>query len=194
MPIEFIRYAVKNLEPKEKILFQTKTHWIILVSPILTMIFGLALWTVVPETDASTLKALSSDPLRHLFETPKLMIFPFAVLITFLGLGMFIKRFLDLIASEMTVTTRRVIDKEGFFWRNANEIDARKLEGSELVNQSWLGQLLDYGSLTLNGVGGKRITLPYAVSPLEMRRQVSRLIAHYDKRQRIERGQQSRSE
>ena len=181
MAIEFIRYAAKNLEPNEKILFQTRTHWIILLNPVATILVGLIALGWATNGEGLSYERFASDPFSTFFENPWIALIPISALAIVQGMVLFVRRFVALIASEMTVTTRRVIDKEGFIWRNANEIDARKLEGSELVDQSWLGQLLDYGTVSINGVGGKRITLPFACSPLEVRRQVSRLIAHYSR-------------
>jgi len=183
MPIQIIRYASKNLEPGEKILFQTRTHWITLAKPMILMMVAIAVFEWANRPDTPSIGVFLQDPVNLFLEHPFSIITPVAALMFLQGFATFGGRIIALISSELTVTTRRVIDKEGLIWRNANELDARKLEGSELVSQSWLGQLMDYGTVAINGIGGKEIRIGYACHPLEVRRQVSKLIAHYDKRQ-----------
>jgi len=186
MPIEIIRYAEKNLEPGEKILFQTRTHWIVLVKPGILLLFGLAIAIATQQANLPTLDRIQEAPFEALWQTPYILFLPIAAVFILQGGVMLIARALVLIGSEMTVTTRRVIDKEGLIWRSANELAGQKLEGSQLSHQSWLGQILDYGTLSIDGTGGKTLTLPYAKAPITLRHHVSRLIAHFDRRRRRE--------
>lgn len=192
MGIQIIQYAKKNLEPGEKILYQTRTHWIVLLTPVLYLMIAAtvhawARYHGVHGLPGNDLKAIPGLIVNNVDDTlPLITIFLASSAVSgyfaLVGLVMLITRTVALITSEMTVTTRRVIDKDGLFWRDANEISARQLEGSRLVAQSWLGQLLDYGTLEVNGVGGKVIRLPFATSPLTLRRYVARLIAAYERR------------
>lgn len=191
MALEIIQYARKNLEPGEKIIYQTRTHWIVLAYPALMVIGAMAihLWSsyhglTAPPGGLAAIPELVMGDTANTLPILAMFLASSAVkgYLALVGIIMLTSRVITLISSEMTVTTRRVIDKEGLFWRDANEIPASRLEGSRLIAQSWLGQVLDYGTLELSGVGGKPLKLPYAVSPLTLRRHVSRLIAAHEKR------------
>ena len=54
--------------------------------------------------------------------------------------------------TEFAITDRRVISKRGFIWRNTDEMNMDKVE-SVKVEQSMLGRLLDYGTVTVVGTG-----------------------------------------
>jgi uncharacterized membrane protein YdbT with pleckstrin-like domain len=50
--------------------------------------------------------------------------------------------------TEIAVTNRRVIYKKGFIWRRTNEMNMDKVESVQ-VDQSILGRMLDYGTVTI---------------------------------------------
>ncbi len=54
--------------------------------------------------------------------------------------------------TEFAITDRRVISKRGFIMRNTAEMNMDKVE-SVKVEQSVLGRLLDYGTVTVVGTG-----------------------------------------
>ncbi|MCK7543720.1 PH domain-containing protein [Marinobacter bryozoorum] len=184
MSIEIIGYAARNLEPGEKIVFQTRTHWITLASPVIFILVGVAVTSGVYSLGVPDMDTVKADPVSVVFDTPHTLLLVVALFFLLQGVLTFIRRLMIVLGSEMTITSRRVIDKAGVIWRDADEIHAGKLEGSKLIRQSWLGQLLNYGTLAINGTGGKVITLLNARQPMTVRRNISRLIAYHEKRQR----------
>ena len=71
-------------------------------------------------------------------------------------------------STEMAITNRRVIAKFGFIWRKTFEIDRQKVE-SVKVDQSILGRILDYGTVTITGTGSSSEPVQNIDSPLEFR-------------------------
>ena len=74
--------------------------------------------------------------------------------------------------TETDVTNLRVVHKTGFIKRQTFEMSLDKVESVD-VNQSILGRLMDYGDLTIQGVGEGTRTITTITSPLEFRSAVT---------------------
>lgn len=70
---------------------------------------------------------------------------------------------------EFVVTNKRVIVKTGLFALDALEINFQNIE-TVLVHQSFIGGLLDYGTITISGAGGTFRTIRKIAKPLEFRK------------------------
>jgi uncharacterized membrane protein YdbT with pleckstrin-like domain len=70
--------------------------------------------------------------------------------------------------TETDVTNMRVVHKTGFIKRRTFEISLDKVESVD-VNQSILGRLMNYGDLTIQGVGERTQTISTIASPLAFR-------------------------
>jgi len=62
----------------------------------------------------------------------------------------------------------RVVHKTGFIKRRTFEMALDKVESVD-VNQSILGRILDYGDVTIQGVGEGKETITTIASPLRFR-------------------------
>jgi uncharacterized membrane protein YdbT with pleckstrin-like domain len=71
--------------------------------------------------------------------------------------------------SEFVITNRRIIIKTGFIARNTFEMNLSKIE-SVNVDQSVMGRILNYGSITIIGSGGTKETFHRISGPLEFRK------------------------
>jgi len=71
--------------------------------------------------------------------------------------------------SEFAITNRRVIIKKGFIARDTFEMNLSKIE-SVNVDQSVMGRILNYGSMTIIGAGGTRETFHKIARPLDFRK------------------------
>lgn len=71
--------------------------------------------------------------------------------------------------SEFVITNRRIIIKTGFIARSTFEMNLSKIE-SVNVDQSVMGRLLNYGSITIIGTGGTRETFRNISKPLSFRK------------------------
>lgn len=74
--------------------------------------------------------------------------------------------------TEMAVTNRRVIYKNGLIWRQTNEMNMDKVESVQ-VEQSILGRVLDYGNVTILGTGAGFETMHIIGSPIELRNSIT---------------------
>lgn len=71
--------------------------------------------------------------------------------------------------SEFVITNRRIIIKTGFIARNTFEMNLSKIE-SVNVDQSVMGRILNYGSVTIIGSGGTKETFHNISHPIEFRK------------------------
>lgn len=138
----------KNLLTDEKILFQTKKHWIIFFVPALLIIVSIFFFT-------------NENPLVQKFSAIPLL----GAVITA------INQFLLYITSEFAVTTRRIIMREGFFFKHTNETRLATIANVS-VNQSLLGQILNYGTVIIHAFGGDRDPFMAISNPNEFQKQL----------------------
>ena len=88
-----------------------------------------------------------------------------------IGVFALLSPLVDYATSEFGVTNKRVIIKVGFLRRKTLELLLRHVETIS-VDQSVMGRLLNYGSVTLTGSGGVREMFHNISAPLEFRRQI----------------------
>jgi len=95
--------------------------------------------------------------------------------IAFLSLrGILTLGLLPLIArwtSEFVITNKRVIVKVGLIYRHTLELNLQRVE-SVSVDQSIVGRVLGYGTITIIGTGGTREPFHRIADPLEFRKAV----------------------
>ena len=73
--------------------------------------------------------------------------------------------------TEITITSLRVIYKRGLLARNVGEISIDRIEGV-MVIQSVLGWLLNYGRLSVRGMGVGEVLLPKIQDPIRFRQAI----------------------
>lgn len=73
-------------------------------------------------------------------------------------------------STEVAITNKRIIFKQGFISRSTVEISLAKVE-SVRVDQSLAGRFLDYGTLVISGTGMAAAPIAGIARPLEFRRQ-----------------------
>lgn len=71
--------------------------------------------------------------------------------------------------SEFVITNRRIVIKEGFIARRTFEMNLSKIETVN-VDQSVMGRILNYGSITIIGTGGTKETFHNIARPMAFRR------------------------
>ena len=74
--------------------------------------------------------------------------------------------------TEIAVTDRRVIYKQGLIRRQTNEMNMDKVESVQ-IDQSVLGRILDYGDVKLLGTGEGFETLRTIASPIQLRNSIT---------------------
>jgi uncharacterized membrane protein YdbT with pleckstrin-like domain len=153
-------YASRHLIPGEKIVYETRLHWIILAwQVIFALIFlfapGVALlYFYHDKTDVVWLAAL---------------LLASGVIVILAGT-------MRRNATEMAVTNKRVLIKQGITSRRTLEILLQKVE-SIAVEESMMGRMLGFGTVIVKGTGGTPEPFTRMASPLEFRSQVEQQIA-----------------
>jgi uncharacterized membrane protein YdbT with pleckstrin-like domain len=129
------RYIDDILQPGEKVLYSTNAHWIFYGPAILAWIAVGALLVV----------GAAIPPLVPLAWAAGAVIAVAAVYFTIRG-------WFHRLTTETDVTDRRVVHKTGFINRHTFEISLDKIASVE-VDQSIPGRLLNYGNVTIVGMG-----------------------------------------
>jgi uncharacterized membrane protein YdbT with pleckstrin-like domain len=146
------RYIDDILQPGEKVLYSTNAHWIFYLPAIVAWIVALALLAVT----------VSFPPMAPLGMVA-------AAVIAIVALYFTVKGWFHRFTTETDVTDRRVVHKTGFINRHTFEIALDKIASVD-VDQSIPGRLLNYGNVTIFGVGeGSIQPIKTIASPLAFR-------------------------
>jgi uncharacterized membrane protein YdbT with pleckstrin-like domain len=151
------RYIDEILQPGEKVLYSTNAHWIFYFPAILAWILVLVLLILSRMTAIDTLVLLCLAA---------------AVVAALAALYWTVKAWFHRWTTETDVTNMRVVHKTGFIKRRTFEMSLDKVESVD-VNQSILGRILNYGSVTVRGVGEGAETIDMIASPLEFRSHIT---------------------
>jgi uncharacterized membrane protein YdbT with pleckstrin-like domain len=148
------RYIDEILQPGEKVLYSTNAHWMFYLP-------AMAAWA------ASIILLILSGVAAAV---PGLVLFCLASasVVGLVALYLSFKAWFHRWTTETDVTNMRVVHKTGFIKRRTFEMALDKIESVD-VNQSILGRLLNYGDVTINGVGEGRETIRTIASPLAFR-------------------------
>ena len=151
------RYIDEILQPGERVLYSTNEHWMFFLPAIAAWIVAVAflvLWRLVTG-DALMLFCLALAAVAGLA-----------------ALYWTAKAWFHRWTTETDVTNMRVVHKTGFIKRRTFEMSLDKVESVD-VNQSILGRILNYGSVTVRGVGEGAETIDTIASPLDFRNHIT---------------------
>jgi uncharacterized membrane protein YdbT with pleckstrin-like domain len=151
------RYIDDILQPGEKVLYSTNAHWIFYLPAI-------GAWIV-----AIVFLVLSR---MIVAETPALICLSLAAIAGVFALYKMLTAWFHRWTTETDVTNLRVVHKTGFIKRRTFEMSLDKVESVD-VNQSILGRLLNYGDVTVRGVGEGAETIKTIASPLDFRNHIT---------------------
>jgi uncharacterized membrane protein YdbT with pleckstrin-like domain len=151
------RYIDDILQPGEKVLYSTNAHWIFYLPAIGAWIVALILLILsrMTTTEGLILLCLSA-----------------AAVVALAALYWTAKAWFHRWTTETDVTNLRVVHKTGFIKRRTFEMALDKVESVD-VNQSILGRILNYGDVTIQGVGEGKETISTIASPLEFRNHIT---------------------
>lgn len=155
-------YIDASLVPGESVVYQTRLHWIVMLRHIL---LGLVLFAVA----AALLSYLLHHPQSSI--TDKHLTEGGAAAFLFFGIVTIVAGAVRRNATEMAVTTRRVVVKQGLVSRKTIEMLLNKIETIE-VSEPMTGRMLGYGSITIVGTGGTSEPFHKLAHPLQFRGQV----------------------
>ena len=113
-------------------------------------------------------KVLYSTNAHWMFYLPAMAAWFVALVAVYWTVGAWFHRW----TTETDVTNMRVVHKTGFIKRRTFEMALDKIESVD-VNQSILGRILDYGDVTIMGVGEGRESIKTIASPLAFRNSIT---------------------
>ena len=143
-----MKYVAKILEDGEAVAHSARVHWIVYFLPVL--------WTA-----AGIFFAVSFSDEGIVLGIIMIAAGPFFFLVAFIR-----RR-----TTELAITDRRVIVKTGFIQRDTSELNRERVEGVS-VNQSVLGRMLGYGTVSVQGTGGGIAPVKLVADPIDFRRAV----------------------
>jgi uncharacterized membrane protein YdbT with pleckstrin-like domain len=85
-----------------------------------------------------------------------------------IGIYIFFHLMIKKWTTEIGITTHRFIKKTGFFTIKTDEMAIHNIEGVKLT-QNFLGQMLGYGKIRIEGTGVDAIELPVIANPVAFR-------------------------
>jgi uncharacterized membrane protein YdbT with pleckstrin-like domain len=129
-------YARENLSAGEKIVYRTSQHWILFIESVSIILTAVVIFYLSIEYGGDT--------------TPYINYLGYGTL--FFGLMKFSHELIRHHTSEFVVTTERVIIKVGVLKRTSLAMPLSKIESVE-VNQTLMGQILDFGTIHITGTG-----------------------------------------
>ena len=97
----------------------------------------------------------------------------FALLIPTIFFGLI--AVINVMTTELAVTNQKVIGKTGFIQRVSIDLPLDKLESIN-IDQGVMGRILGFGRVSIRGVGGNNVSIPFIKNPLDFRRVVMGLI------------------
>jgi len=151
------RYIDEILQPNERVLYSTNAHWIYYLPAIAAWIVAILLFVLsrTTETEGLILLWLSAS-----------------VVAAIAALYWTAKAWFHLWTTETDVTNLRVVHKTGFIKRRTFEMSLDKVESVD-VNQTIHGRILNYGDVTILGVGEGKETISTIASPLIFRNYIT---------------------
>ena len=151
------RYIDEILQPGERVLYSTNAHWIFYFPAILAWIVAIALFVVSRRTDIYGVMIIC------LFGSG---------LVALAALFWTVKGWFHRFTTETDVTNLRVVHKTGFIKRRTFEMALDKVESVD-VDQTILGRILNYGDVTIRGVGEGIETIKTIADPLAFRSSIT---------------------
>jgi uncharacterized membrane protein YdbT with pleckstrin-like domain len=151
------RYIDEILQPGEKVLYSTNAHWMFYLPAI-------GAWIV----------AIVFLVLSRMVGTDVLMLvcLAFAAVVGLAALYWTATAWFHRWTTETDVTNMRIVHKTGFIKRHTFEMSLDKVESVD-VDQSILGRIMNYGNVTIMGVGEGKETISTIASPLAFRNAIT---------------------
>jgi len=147
-------YVDNNLMQDEQVVYRARIHWLIFLPGLFWLLAAAAL-------------AVGGLYIVYL---PIAAAVALAVALYHLLLAWIMR-----LSTELAVTSKRVILKQGLIKRDTHELNHSKVESFQ-VEQGILGRIFDFGNLTIHGTGGGRTPIRHIEAPLEFRRRAMEAI------------------
>jgi uncharacterized membrane protein YdbT with pleckstrin-like domain len=147
-------YVERVLQPGETIRHISRIHWVVYLPGLVLGLIGIIGLGYMARNGANSALLL------------------FVAVIEAAALVSLARAWFRRWTTEVAVTDRRVIYKRGFVRRHTIEMNMDKIESVD-VDQSILGRILGYGTVTVRGTGAGLEPLARIDSPIELRNSVT---------------------
>jgi len=151
------RYIDEILQPGEEVLYSTNAHWVFYLPAIAAWIVAMILFVLSRAT---------------IVEGVILLCLSASAVVAIVALYWTARAWFHRTTTETDVTNKRVVHKTGFIKRRTFEIALDKIESVD-VNQSIMGRILNYGDVTILGVGEGKETISTIAAPLSFRNAIT---------------------
>jgi uncharacterized membrane protein YdbT with pleckstrin-like domain len=151
------KYIEKLVGPDERIIFETRVHWIVYLVPLIMIAVGIAAFAALVVA-AGRKAEPSGAAVVFLFSFP-------------IGIYALFTAWIGRATTEMAVTTRRIVYKRGWISRNTIEINFNRIESLD-IKQSILGRIFDFGTVVIRGTGIGVQPMHNVAAPLQLRNAV----------------------
>jgi len=153
-------YIDKNLIEGETVIYEAKPHWVLFLKPMILALILVAIAAALFYFASQSIDSSNTIWMRRIGE----VLIALAIIPVVVG---FFRRS----AREYAVTNKRVVMQIGVMKRMSEEVFLNKIE-SIGVDQSVMGRMLGYGTVTIPGTGGSFEPFERVSAPLELRRQI----------------------
>ena len=148
-------YVQRVLQPGEELRHSASIHWIVYWPGALVLILGFVIYGYAHTGQHAT----------------RIWDIVAAVLVV-VALGLLFREWFTWWTTEIAVTNRRIIYKEGFIRRDTVEMHMDKVESVD-VEQSIFGRILDFGDVIVKGTGTGFEPLKRIARPLDLRNHIT---------------------
>jgi uncharacterized membrane protein YdbT with pleckstrin-like domain len=155
-----LSYIDKILQPGETVRHTAYIHWLIYMP---AFVFGTAALAAI---------LLVTWNIGDIGTTWREAALIGAAVLGLIGFYKLLQAWVTRNTTELVVTDRRVVYKRGLIRRFTAEMNMERIE-SVLVDQSILGRVFNYGTVTVRGTGGGMDELPDIEDPLTFRNHVT---------------------
>ena len=149
-----MRYVTRVLQPGETVVYTTRFHlflyWRAILLLVICIILAISAWYTVDNQNISLAFGIA------------------AIIFGLLGLSSALRAFIRRATTELAVTDQRVIYKTGLLARHTLEMNRARVE-SVTVDQTLLGRMFGYGTVTVRGVGSAFEPIRNISDPLTFR-------------------------
>lgn len=172
-------YIEKQKLEGKTILLDTYGHWISFVQPIAFIPIMVASWIALPHLlgagEATDFGYIESYGLLS-WTSMKML----GVIMVLSGI-LYLFAWIRYRASEYAVASFRTADKQGIIFRHTGEMPLDKIE-SVHADQSIMGRLLGYGTVTVVGTGETKQHLKLVPDPMAFRAEAMKRMARASRR------------
>lgn len=166
-------YVDKILIDGERVLFHARIHPIIFFPGAFMLILAVVCAKVLPTLSAEyPLVFAITNTFKNLYSDFEYLPQVLAGLLFTGGVYKLIKAYIIAAYTELVVTSLRVIAKFGVFETTTIEMEKQKIVGV-VIHQNPIGQVFNYGTITLRGFAGNISGIPAIAKPYELQKYIN---------------------